>query len=149
MKKILSNKYLLLAFRILIAFVFIFSGAQKITDPGGFSDAITNYKLFPIFSVNFIAIFIPWLELFTGVLILFGCWIRENIAVVNVLLTLFIIIIAVALFRGLNISCGCFGTKNVQKVGIVKIGENFLLMTISYILYRFGGENKKNEDRNA
>lgn len=146
MKSIFSNKYSILAIRIFIAFIFIFSGAEKIANPSAFSDSITNYKIFPLFSVNFIAIFIPWLELITGVLLLFGIWIKENALIINTLLCIFILLVAIAVFRGLDINCGCFGTKYAQKVGFLKIGENILLMFVTYLLYKFGGEKEKNEN---
>ena len=141
MKDILSNKYLLLTIRFFIGFIFIFGGVEKIADPAGFSDAVSNYKLFPLFSINFIAIFIPWLELFSGVLLLFGIWLKENTFLINALLSAFIFIVAIALLRGLDIDCGCFGTKFAQKVGLLKIGENIILMLLTYVLYKFGKEN--------
>lgn len=144
MMNFLSNKYLILTFRILIAFIFIFSGIEKIAAPEKFAEAITNYKLFPIFSVNLIAILIPWLELFVGVILLFGFWVKENSVIINVLLLFFTIIVAIAMFRGLDINCGCFGTKYAQKVGLLKIGENILLIVFTYLLYEFSG-GKKNE----
>ena len=131
--------------RFILAFVFIFSGVEKISDPASFSDAITNYKLFPLFTVNFIAVFVPWLELFVGALLLFGIWIKENALIVNALFGFFILIIAVALARGLDINCGCFGTRFAQKVGLEKIAENILLMIASYILFKFSGKNEIEE----
>ncbi len=142
MKTLFSNRFFLLFVRIGVAFIFIFSGIEKISNPSAFSDAITNYRLFPLFSVNLIAIFIPWLELFAGVLILFGFWVKENTVIINALLAMFIFIIALALIRGLDINCGCFGTKYVQKVGFLKIGENILLMFVTYILYKFSGKKE-------
>ena len=63
---------------------------------------------------------------------------------------IFNILVLSALIRGLDIDCGCFGTRHVEKVGFQKIGENFLLMIIGYFVYKFSvsKENKvvKNED---
>ncbi len=146
MMKFVSNKYLVLIFRIFIASVFIFSGIEKITSPEKFADAILNYKLFPIFSINLIAIIIPWLELFIGVLLLFGIWIKENSMISFILLILFTVLVATTMLRGLDISCGCFGTKFAQKVGLLKIGENTILMVISYIVFQFESRIKKNEN---
>ena len=143
--ELLSNKYFIIFIRILISFIFIFSGIEKITAPDKFAEAITNYKLFPLFSVNIIAIIIPWLELFAGGILLFGFWGKENAIILNVLLIAFTLLVAVSMFRGLDINCGCFGTKYAQKVGLLKIGENILLIAITYVIYKFG----KTQDDNA
>ena len=78
MKNIFNNKYLLLIFRVIVSFVFIYAGIEKISDPAGFSDAINNYRILPLFLVNFFAIMLPWIELFAGVLLLFGISVKEN-----------------------------------------------------------------------
>ncbi|MBZ0199675.1 MAG: DoxX family membrane protein [Ignavibacteriaceae bacterium] len=130
MKKIISNEYFLLTSRIVLAFVFIFSGIEKINDLQNFSYAITNYKLLPVSIVNVFAISLPWIELIAGVLLLFGISVKENAAIINVLLILFIAAIGISVLRGLNIDCGCFGTAGGQKVGFTKIGENTLLLLL-------------------
>ncbi len=144
--KIFSNKYFLLLARFLIALIFIFSGIEKIATPDKFAEAITNYKIFPLFTVNIIAIVIPWLELTAGILLLFGIWIKENAAILEVLLFLFTLLVAVALLRGLNINCGCFGTRFAQKIGFIKIGENILLLFINYILFKFANYEEASAD---
>lgn len=40
----------------------------------------------------------------------------------------------IALLKGLNIDCGCFG-EGSEKVGLKKIGENVLIMIGAIILY--------------
>ena len=135
MKKIIINKYLLLIIRTFLGFIFVFSGIQKILDPNGFSVAIENYKLFPIFLINLIAITIPWLELITGLLLILGYFIKENAAIINSLLILFIVLILIAIIRGLDIECGCFGTLDGQKIGLIKIIENSGLLLLGIYIY--------------
>jgi len=119
--KLLNNKYLLLIIRLFLGFVFIYAAVTKISEPEGFSQAIYNYKLLPLFLVNILAIILPWIELITGVLLIFGISVKENSAILNGLLIIFIIAIVISLFRGLDINCGCFGTVDGSKVGLIKI----------------------------
>lgn len=139
-KNIFSNKYLLLVLRIILALVFIYAGIEKISDPAGFSDAINNYKILPLFSVNFFTIILPWIELIAGVLLLFGIKVKENSFIISFLLSVFIIAIVISLFRGLNIECGCFGTFSGSKIGIYKLIENLLLLLAGLILIKFDSE---------
>ena len=137
MNNLLSNKYLLLLFRLIVGFVFIYAGILKISDPSGFSDAINNYDLVPLISVNFFAIILPWIELVAGLFLLFGVFVKENSFIISVLLIVFILAIIISLGRGLNIECGCFGTSSGTKVGITKLVENIVLLSFSVLLTRF------------
>jgi putative oxidoreductase len=136
-KKILNNKYLLLIIRLVLGFIFIYAAVTKISDPEGFSQAIYNYKLLPLFLVNIFAILLPWIELSAGVLLIFGISVKENSAIISGLLIVFIIAVLISLFRGLDINCGCFGTVNGSKVGLQKILENIGLLVLGFILIKF------------
>ena len=137
MKNIFNNKYLLLIFRVIVSFVFIYAGIEKISNPAGFSDAINNYRILPLITVNFFAITLPWIELIAGVLILFGISVKENSFVITVLLVVFLIAIIISLARGLNIECGCFGTLSGTRIGLEKIIENLVLLFMSSLLMKF------------
>lgn len=139
MKKILSNNYLLLAVRVVLGFIFLYAGMEKIADPEGFARAISNYKLVPFSISNIIAVTLPWIEVVTGILIIFGIMVKENAFIVTSLLAIFTIAIIISLFRGLNIDCGCFGTATGTKIGIQKLIENILLLIIGLHLIYFGG----------
>lgn len=136
MKKLFSNKYLLLIIRIILGFVFIYAGAEKISDPEAFAISISNYRLLPIESLNFFAITLPWIELVAGVLILFGISVKENSSIICSMLLVFTIAIVISLFRGLSIDCGCFGKGS--QIGLLKLGENTLMIIGSFILTYFG-----------
>lgn len=137
MNNFLSNKYLLLLFRIILGFVFIYAGIIKIADPAGFSDAINNYDLLPLSVVNIFAITLPWIEVVAGLFLLFGISVKENSFIISVMLVVFILAIVISLGRGLNIDCGCFGTSSGTKVGIFKLVENIILLTFSLLLTKF------------
>ena len=138
MKNILSNKYILLLSRLVIGFIFIYAGMEKISDPNGFARSINNYKLLPLFLINISAIILPWIEVVTGILLIFGISVKENSFIISFLLGIFVLAIAISLIRGLNIDCGCFGTMRGEQVGIQKLGENFLLILLGIQLIIFG-----------
>jgi len=137
MNNFLSNKYLLFLCRVIVGFVFIYAGILKISDPAGFSDAINNYDLLPLSFVNFIAITLPWIEVVSGLFLLFGVSVKENSFIISVMLVVFILAIVISLGRGLNIDCGCFGTSSGTKVGMIKLVENIVLLTFSFLLTKF------------
>lgn len=138
MKNFYSNKYLLLIIRIIIGFIFIYAGAEKISDPEAFAISISNYRLLPTAAINFFAIILPWIELVAGILLIFGIAVKENSSVLFSMLLVFTIAIVISLFRGLSIDCGCFG-KGTQ-IGLYKLGENTLMIIGTIILMIFGSD---------
>jgi uncharacterized membrane protein YphA (DoxX/SURF4 family) len=137
MNKILSNKYFLVSIRIVLGFVFIFAAISKAAEPEAFAKAIYNYKLLPLFLINILAITLPWIELSAGLLLVFGVSVKENSAILSGMLLVFIIAIAISLARGLDINCGCFGTVDGSKVGLMKILENAGLLLLGLILIMY------------
>ena len=138
MKNFYSNKYLLLIIRIILGFIFIYAGAEKISDPEAFAISISNYRLLPTAAINFFAIILPWIELVAGILLIFGIAVKENSSILFSMLLVFTIAIVISLFRGLSIDCGCFG-KGTQ-IGLYKLGENTLMIIGNILLMIFGSD---------
>ena len=136
-KKILSNQYLLLSFRIILGLIFIYSGTIKVINTSDFSNSIINYRLLPELVINFLAITLPWIELTAGLLLIFGISVKENALIITSLLVVFIIAIIISLFRGLDIDCGCFGTVSGTKLGLTKLLENCILLFMGIVLLVF------------
>lgn len=139
MKKVLTNKYFLLLCRIVIGFIFLYAGMEKISDPSGFASSINNYKLLPFPLINIAALILPWIEVTAGILLIFGIRVKENAFIISGLLGIFTIAIIISLLRGLNIDCGCFGTLSGTKIGIQKLIENILMFLAGVMLLYFGG----------
>lgn len=120
--------------RLILGAFFIFSSIDKIIDPETFAQSIENYRFFPIEVVNLISIILPWMEFVVGLLLFLGVQVRENSFIINLLLISFNILIIIALMRGLDIDCGCFGSAYTQKIGFTKLAENFLLLFFGILL---------------
>lgn len=110
---------------------------EKIIDPAGFAESILNYKLTPIFLVNLFAIIIPWTETVAGLFLVFGFSSKESSFIIGALLIVFNVMVTIAVIRGLDIECGCFGTNDSQTVGIQKLLENFVLLLFSIQIILF------------
>lgn len=143
---ILSNKYFLLLSRLVIGFLFVLAGVSKIADPESFASSVANFKILPDYLINITAIVIPWIELVSGILVLFGIAVKENSIIIMNLLGIFIVLIVISLFRGLNIDCGCFGTSSGDSIGISKIIEDVLMLLPAVHVFIFGGGSLTLED---
>ena len=131
MQNLFSNKYLLLVARIVLGFIFIYAGAEKIADPEAFAISISNYRLLPIVTTNFFFIFLPWIELIIWVLLFLVLTVNDNFSILCSMLLVFTIAIVISLLRGLSIDCGCYGKGS--QIGLFKLGEN-TLMLIGFML---------------
>ena len=91
MKKILKNQKLILLFRLILGFVFIYASIDKIINPMEFSDNIDNYHITPVFVNNIGALVLPWIELVVGVCLIFNVLFDGAVSITIVLLVWFIL----------------------------------------------------------
>ncbi|MBX3043801.1 MAG: DoxX family membrane protein [Candidatus Kapabacteria bacterium] len=136
MKKILDNPYIILIARIILGYIFITYGAGKISNPEKFASEIANFALVPEFTLNILALILPWVEFLAGVFILFGIRLKSSSIITGGLMILFVFSVAWAMAMGLDINCGCSST-NPQKVGLPKLLENVGLFTLSLYIFLF------------
>ena len=122
-KRFWNSKRVAKLFRWILGIIFIYSSLDKLQHPVDFAQAVVNYQILPVIFVNLVAIILPWLELVCGILLVIGIYKRGSLLIINVLLTVFFAAIAVTLFRGLEIGCGCFSVSNGEDT----IGVSYLL----------------------
>lgn len=95
--------------RLVTGGVWVVAGALKFPDPAASVRAVRAYELLPEALVPLVGYILPALEVVIGLLLIAGLLTRFCAAVSSVLFVLFIIGIASAWARGLQIDCGCFG----------------------------------------
>jgi len=107
-KKIVFHRYVALIFRLYIGWVFIYASMSKINYAGEFAETIASYQLVPFWTVNVMAVFMPWAELICGLLLVAG--VRSKAAAISIMamLIMFIFAIGITLIRDIPIGCGCF-----------------------------------------
>lgn len=97
--------------RLFLAAVFIYAAWSKVQDPALFADAVASYKVISGFGVSWVALVLPMLELVAGLALIATKWSRESSLILVGLLLVFLIGLTQAWARGLEISCGCFGSE--------------------------------------
>ena len=98
--------------RLTLAIIFFCAGIEKILQPQEFAVAIYNYQLLPDCVINLSAIFLPWLEVFIAASLVSGIYTRGAALLSSLLFLIFATALTINLVRGLDISCGCFGTSS-------------------------------------
>lgn len=115
----LTNKYFIWIIRLVIGGAFIYASLDKIVHPDQFARILYNYHILPGNVINLLALFVPWLELLAGVLLIIGFWEKSATVIVTGLLFVFVVALSVALTRGVNIECGCFSTTSRAKSPVI------------------------------
>lgn len=133
---LIQNRWLNVALRYVLGFIFIYAAIGKIAQPEEFAKSIMYYRILPLAAVNVAAILIPWVELLAGLGLIGGVSIRGNAAIILGMLVMFSIAIAIALVRGLDISCGCFGTASASKIGWTRLGEDIAMIVGAWVVLK-------------
>jgi uncharacterized membrane protein YphA (DoxX/SURF4 family) len=133
MEEKIRQKFLLFLYhgaRIALGIVFVYAGYDKILHPAAFAKIIYNYQILPDELINLSAIFLPWLELTIGFLLIIGVWLPGSVLIGNILLIIFFCALMYNNARGFDISCGCFSTS----IDDASQSNLYILRDFSFIL---------------
>ena len=93
----------------IIAAIFIYAGVLKALDPVQLAHDIDHYKILPWAVGAGLAFYLPWLEIFCGLALIFRLFYRGALSILTALVVVFLVATIAAKVRGLDITCGCFG----------------------------------------
>lgn len=124
-----------LVIRLYLGGLFVYASLNKINYPAEFSDNIAAYLLVPYWLVDPIAIFLPWVELVSGVCLVTGIRVRASAAVISTLLGVFTVTLIVVLIRKTPIDCGCFHNVG-DPVSWLTVGRDLIWLSMGLFVYR-------------
>lgn len=141
---LLENNWAELVLRWVIGIIFVYASIHKIAEPAAFAKIIYGYYLFPDFSINLIAIILPFLEFYSGVFLLLGIYPRSASLVTSGLLFGFIIAISINLIRGHEFDCGCFslGGTNHKEATLHLLIRDICYFVLSLYLIFFKAQRR-------
>lgn len=104
------SRAVLLASRLAVGGAFLWAALTKLPDLAGFAVDMANFRLLPAAAVPVLAPALVGVEIAVGLALVAGVWLRPAALLATGLLLLFAAGLAQALFRGIDLACGCFGT---------------------------------------
>ncbi|MGB8590063.1 MAG: MauE/DoxX family redox-associated membrane protein [Candidatus Acidiferrales bacterium] len=118
-----TGRILRLIGRLALAGIFLFAAYAKMKPQGSvqwsvpavktsllmFAMQVDSYQLLPPSTVSFVAKSLPLFELFLGLWLLSGIWLRLSSLLTTILLGGFFGVMVRTYAMGLEINCGCFG----------------------------------------
>lgn len=131
------QRIIFLIIRIALGIVFLWASLGKIRDPLGFAQIIQNYQILPNVLVNPVAILLPWVEAICGLSLILGFFVRGSSLIVNLLMLSFITAFLLNVFRGIDVSCGCFSVsvKQTSTSLLVIVRDTVFLIAGLWVFY--------------
>jgi putative oxidoreductase len=140
----MKERRLLLLASLGFGAVFLWSGVAKVKDPLTFAESIRNFRLVGDPFVAAFAHFLPWLEIFAGVAVMWDRLRLAAAAILTLLLVVFTLAIVLAWARGLEIACGCFGGEEITNYP-VKLAQNLGLIAWGALLWRASAPRRRQD----
>jgi uncharacterized membrane protein YphA (DoxX/SURF4 family) len=129
-------RYIVLVARLVLGFVFLYASIHKILDPASFAQAVRNYQMIPPEYSNLVALTLPWVELFTGLLLLAGAETQAAALVAAGMVAVFIVALFHAYSTGLDINCGCFSSASDPggRIGPLTLLRDVSLLPLALVI---------------
>jgi uncharacterized membrane protein YphA (DoxX/SURF4 family) len=125
-----------LVVRLGLGFMFIMSSVPKIQQPYQFLGSVYGYELVGPKMGVLVAMVLPWMELFTGVCLVGGVFVGGALLASMGMGVLFTFVLGSALYRHLDISCGCFSSNpGAGKISYITLIRAIVIMLVSAAAY--------------
>lgn len=108
--------------RLILGGVLLAAGALKVGSPLVAARAVQAYQILPFDLAGYVGMALPVIEIVIGACLVLGLFTRPAAVAGTALMVVFIVGIASAWMRGLNIDCGCFGGGGNVAAGETKYG---------------------------
>jgi uncharacterized membrane protein YphA (DoxX/SURF4 family) len=128
----------MLVVRIVLGLVLTFSGFTKVIKLKNFFITVVKYNLIKGRLAKLVAYTLPFLELFTGIVLLTGFYLKIVTIIALIIFALSTFAVSYALFRKNKMDdCGCYGGTVKVPVGWKKLVENIILILVTIYLLIF------------
>lgn len=139
MFKNIKTYHLILTLQTILGIIFIFSGITKAIDITKFAEALANFRLLNDNLINVIKYALPIIEILLGIFIIFNFYSSLPSSIASLVLSFFTALIVAKLFEGEQISCGCFGALSSDRLDILSVVRNLILILIGIIVSAYYG----------
>ncbi len=100
---------LLMTCRFIAGGAFLIAALMKLKDVSALMLSIESFELLPTVLVPFAAYTVPWIEIVSGLALVYGFWSRSAAVLAGMTYLIFTVALASVLLRGMSVDCGCFG----------------------------------------
>ena len=110
-------------------------GNLSVADPAEFAHDINNFRILPWIVSVALAFYLPWLEIFCGLGLVFRVLYRGALSILIALIVVFTLATIAAKVRGLDITCGCFGHASQHWSLPAHLATNLAILAALVVLW--------------
>ena len=110
-------------------------GNLSVADPAEFAHDINNFRILPWIASVTLAFYLPWLEIFCGLGLVFRVLYRGALAILSALIVVFTLATIAAKVRGLDITCGCFGHASQHWSLLAHLATNLTILAALVLVW--------------
>lgn len=130
-KSALGHRIAGVVIRWAVAALLGYAGVVKALDPGQFALDLGGYRLIPAGGTRLLALYLPWVEILCAASLLLRP-LRAGAWLIAIALSLgFVVFLGSAWARGLDVSCGCFGSGAAEPIGLLAVARALALLGAS------------------
>lgn len=119
---------------LLLSYLFVVGGWQKLADTAYFQQVITDYNILPASWSASLARVLPFVEICAGLALLIPALQLPALGAVALLLTGYTFAMALNIARGRrDLDCGCAGPGQEQTIGGWLLGRNIVLISLALL----------------
>ncbi len=111
------------------------SSVPKIRQPYMFLGSVYGYELVGPKLGVLVAMALPWAELFAGICLVGGVFVGGALLASIAMCAMFTFVLASALYRGLEISCGCFSTSSTKSISYTTLIRACVVLLLNILAY--------------
>jgi len=125
-----------LLIRLGLGCLFLWSSLPKIRQSYDFLSDVYSYEIVGPKIGLLVAMVLPWLELLVGICLIGGIFVSGALLVCIGMAAIFTFALSSVLWRGLKISCGCFGDTSdvISASTVIRAAVILLLSGLAYLL---------------
>ncbi len=121
--------------RVGLGCMFLASALLKIRQPYDFLSTVYSYELVGPKLGTVVAMVMPWLEMLVGICLLGGVFVSGALLTCAGMGAMFTFVLASALYRGLDISCGCFTSSVGGRISYITLIRAIVILVVSGAAY--------------
>lgn len=120
-----------LALGVFVGCVLLYSGIQHLGNTFSLLASVLQYQIVPPWLARMVAVGLPFVQIVIGVSLIGQAWVKPGLLAACGLFALFALAQCLALGRGLEIPCGCFGTTRYEPVGAWTMARTLGLLALA------------------
>lgn len=136
-------------FRAALGFLFVWAAMGKIGDLNAFAASVHNFRMLPASLETLFAMTLPWVELVAGLMLVLNLVPRAATALMILLLLVFLVALGNALYRNLDIDCGCFGTSDAGSTAWKTVARDIVFLALAVLGWPRRNDLKHNLEASA